>query len=328
MSASPDRAMVEQAIAWHLRLKDADEDVWIEFAEWLNADPAHNRVYEAVADGDALMTAVLERAIFPPGEEHRRPSEFSNDDDGPAYGTAGEPVRRNRWRWGALAASVAVAGLLGAQMLPSRDAPYSIETAAGETRTVSLADGSKVLLNGSTRIVLDKNDIRRVDIVRGEARFAVKHDDFDPFTVVAGEQRLVDIGTMFNVVRTDRQLRVGVAEGAVRFEGMARTVELRAGDSLAADNRGKIEISQGPVASIGSWATGELVYDQAPLEQVADDLSRSLGISLELPPAMRSRRFSGVIQTGGDRNIVRARLEELTGERIAADGTRWSIEVR
>lgn len=327
MSALPDRAMVEQAIAWHLRLKDADEDAWIEFAEWLSADPAHNDAYEAVADGDERLLPVLEKATFPAGDEHKRPPEFSNDEDALAYGEGGA-VRRNPWRWGALAASIAVAGLFGAQMLPSWDATYPIETSVGETRTVSLADGSEIQLNGSTKIVLDKNDTRWVDIARGEARFAVKHDDSDPFTVVAGEQRLVDIGTVFNVVRTDRQLRVGVAEGAVRYEGMARTVQLRAGDTLTADRGGRIEMSRRPVESIGSWASGRLVYDQVPLEQVADDLSRSIGISLELPPRMRSRSFSGVIQTDGDRDAVRARVEELIGEKIVADGTRWSVEAR
>lgn len=328
MSAVPDRAMLEQAIAWHLRLKDANEEAWIEFAEWLNADPAHNGVYEAVADRDAHMLPLLERATFPTSEAHARTPEVSNDEDGPAQGAGGEGPRRNPWRWGALAASIAVAGLFGVQMMPNWDSRYEVETSPGETRTISLADGSKISLNGSTRIIVDKNNARLVEIARGEARFTVRHDASDPFTVIAGEQRLVDIGTVFNVVHTDQQLRVGVAEGAVRFEGTARTVALRAGDSLAADSRGKVAITQSPVASIGSWAHGELVFDQAPLEQVADDLYRSMGISLELPRGMGSRSFSGVIQTNGDRDIVRARLEELIGETIVADGTRWSVEAR
>jgi transmembrane sensor len=269
---------------------------------------------------------VFDRATFPPRDDHEL--EVGIPDDGLANGGVGESVRRRPWRWGALAASIAVAGFFAFAMLSNRDAPYAIETSAGETRTVSLADGSEILLNGGTKIVLDKNDTRLVEIARGEARFAVKHDDSDPFTVVAGEQRLVDMGTVFNVVRTDRQLRVGVAEGAVRVEGMARTIELRPGDSLAADKNGKIEISQRPVAAIGSWADGELIYDQAPLEQVAGDLSRSIGISLEVPPGMRSTSFSGVIQTDGARDAVRARLEELLGRTIVADGTRWSVEAR
>lgn len=325
MSTFPDRATVEQAIAWHLRLKDADEDAWIEFAEWLGADPAHNSAYEAVADGDARILPLLERATFPTSDEHQRSAELSNHED-VVVDAEGEIVRRSPWRWGVLAASIAIAGVLGVQMLP--DATYEIETAAGETRTVSLADGSEIQLNGSTRIVLDKDDSRSVEIVQGEARFAVRHDDADPFTVVAGEQRLVDIGTVFNVVHTDRQLRVGVAEGAVRFEGTAQTVTLRAGDSIAADKGGNIRISRSPVASIGSWAAGRLVFDQAPLQQVADDVSRSIGVSFTLPPPLGSRSFSGVIQTDGDQDAVRARLEQLIGEKIVADGTRWSVDAR
>jgi len=328
MSAVRDRAVLEQAIAWHLRLKDADEEAWMEFAEWLDADPAHNGVYEAVADRDAQMLPLLERATFPTTEEHEQPPSVGNDAYGLAQDVGRETPRRRPWRWGALAASIAVAGLFGGQMMLDRDDRYAVETAAGEARTVSLADGSRVSLNGSTKIILDKNNTRLVEIAGGEARFSVRHNDSDPFTVVAGEQRLVDIGTVFNVVRTDQQLRVGVAEGAVRFEGTGGTVDLRAGDSLAANRRGKIEISQSPVGSIGSWAGGKLVYDQVPLEQVAEDLYRSTGISLQLPRSMGPRRFSGVIQTDGGTEMVRARLEELIGETIVADGTRWSVEAR
>ncbi|SFJ46553.1 FecR family protein [Sphingomonas sp. NFR04] len=327
MSASPDPTTIEQAIAWHLRLNDADEGAWIEFAEWLSADPARNGIYEAVVDGDLQMLPLLGRATFPSGEDRDRAPQSSNDDDHvDADGT--ERARLPRWRWGALAASVAVAGFFGTQMLPTHDARYSIETSSGETKTVPLADGSEILLNGSTKIILDKNDTRSVELARGEARFSVKHDDAHSFTVVAGGKRLVDIGTVFNVVRTNQQLRVGVAEGAVRFEGTSRNIVLRAGDSLAADDRETIEVTQRPVASIGSWANGKLVYEQAPLEQVAGDLGRSVGISLELPQALRSRRFSGVIQTYGDREGLRARLEELIGEKIVAHGTHWSVELR
>ncbi|WP_198045975.1 FecR family protein [Novosphingobium aquimarinum] len=324
MSAKPDRAMAEQAIAWHLRLADADENAWAEFAEWLNADPAHNSAYEAVVDGDARMFPLLEKASFPEAEEDQRGPEPTDAEVARAYHSGGSAVRRNPWRWGAIAASIAVAGLIGIQQF-SLDDTYPIETSVGEMRTISLADGSEIQLNGDTRIVLDKNDSRSVKIAQGEARFAVKHDDADPFTVVAGEQRLVDIGTVFNVVRTDGQLRVGVAEGAVQYEGNARIVRLRAGDTLAADEGGNVEISRSPVAWIGSWTAGKLVYDQTSLQQVADDLSRSVGISLDLPPRMRSRSFSGVIQTNGDRDAVRTRLEELIGEKIIADGTRWSV---
>lgn len=326
MSVFPDRAIVEQAIAWHLRLQDADEHAWAEFADWLSLDPIHNEAYEAVVDGDARMLPVLEQASFPETERALPTPQSSNDDDY-RYAEGDDGAARNPWRWGALAASLAVAGLVGVQLLSNRDATYPVETSVGETRTLALADGSEIQLNGKTRLILDKNDDRSVEIAHGEARFVVTHDDADPFIVVAGDQRLVDIGTVFNVVHTDRQLRVAVSEGAVRYEGFAQEVELFAGDALVVSD-GKIEKTQLPVATIGSWTGGRLVYDQAPLQQVAEDLFRSTGISLELPSRMRPTIFSGVIQTDGDPDTLRQRLEELIGERIVAEGTRWSIGTR
>lgn len=328
MSASPNSITLEQAIAWHLRLKDADENAWIEFSEWLDADPSHNDAYEAVVDGDAHMSGVLEAATFPSDDDQIHLPVLEDGEIATASSDDSQVTRVNRWRWSALAASIAVIGLISVQMLPSRDARYSVETSAGETRTVSLADGSQIMLNGNTQILLDRNDARMAEIAKGEARFDIKHNASDPFTVIAGDQRLVDIGTVFNVVRTDQQFRVGVAEGSVRFEGIAHSVKLHAGDSLAADNRGKVEISQKPVTSIGSWTDGILVYDLAPLEEVASDLSRTIGVSFNLPTGMRSESFSGVIQTDGGKDKVRGRLEELIGRKIVTDGARWSVDVQ
>lgn len=328
MSNSPDRTMVEQAIAWHLRLNDADEAAWTEFAEWLDADPAHNGAYEAIVDRDLNMLAVLEKASFPATIE---PEPFVQDNsatDECDVQIKGKIGRRSYWRWSAIAASIAAVGLVAVQMLPNTNSHYAIETLPGESRTVALSDGSEIFLNGDTKIILDKGDARQAELAKGEARFDVKHDDADPFTVVVGKHSLVDIGTVFNVVRTDGHLSVGVVEGAVRFAGGARTVDLRAGDSLSADSSGNIELSKHPVTTIGSWADGVLIYEKAPLEQVASDLSRSIGISLELPQGLRSRAFSGVIQTSGDRDSVRSRLEELIGERIIVDGTHWSVAPR
>lgn len=88
----------------------------------------------------------------------------------------------------------------------------------------------------------------------GEARFTVKHDERDPFTVIVGDQRLIDVGTVFNVVKSADQMCVAVAEGAVRYEGLSRVVELEVGDALSADDDGSIRINRESTASIGSWA--------------------------------------------------------------------------
>lgn len=324
--SSPDRAAFEQAIARHLRLTHGEENAWIDFTRWLEADPAHNAAYESVFDADASLPSMLALAPFPSdrGQEPGRPVA----DEGSVGEEDIAPRPRSAWRWGALAASVAVAMLLVLQLLQGRSSTYAIETPAGETRTVALGDSSTILLNGATTVVLDRNDRRTAELARGEARFVVKHDLRNPFVVLAGDQRLIDVGTAFNVVRVDRGLRVGVAEGGVRFEGPGGSVELRAGDILSSDGRGKVTLGKRPISSIGSWADGVLVYDQAPVAQVAEDLSRALGVTFEVPAGLRERRFSGVIQTSGGHDMVRARVAELLGRRIVADGTRWSVAAR
>ncbi len=327
MSRMFDSKIAEQAVSWHLRLQDADELVWASFADWLEADPRHNEAYEAVADGDERLAQSLRAARFPVAPRTLDDA-FATVEYAETLNTAAEPdrVRRMAWRWGALAASIAVVGALAFQQIAPDRGSYAIETAPGEMRTIALADGSEIMLNGHSRIVLDRNDPRTAELASGEARFKIEHDENDPFTVIAEDSRLVDIGTVFNVVHSGGQLQVGVAEGAVRFEGYSKSIELRTGDLLSARSGEEPRISRKPVAAIGSWAQGALVYDNAPLGIVSEDLSRSLGVTFILSPAMRSRPFSGVIQIEGGKEATRMRLEEILGVSIAAKGTSWTVK--
>ena len=327
MSRFPDALILDQAISWHLRLKDADVDAWDEFAEWLESDPAHNDAYEAVVDEDERLAPLLEKADFSAEQDVPEDRAVGNEAASVLQpGTRQALTRRKAWRWGALAASIAVAGLLAIQLFQAGSDTYAVETVLGQKRTIALADGSEIMLNGGSKVSLDRNDERTAKLLRGEARFKVRHDDSDPFTVVAGDRRLVDIGTVFNVVHTGKELRVAVAEGAVRYEDSKRKIDLAPGDALAADAGGSIRISKKPAASIGSWADGVLVYDQTPLGLVSEDLSRSLGVTVTLPSALQATSFSGVIQTDGGKDAVRERLEQLLGVPIEADGSNWTVQ--
>src|SRR3546814_9914530 len=73
---------------------------------------------------------------------------------------------------------------------PDPSAPYTIATVPGARRTIDLADGSRIELNGDTRITLDKAAPRFASLDRGEAMFHVRHDDSDPFVVMVGDDKL------------------------------------------------------------------------------------------------------------------------------------------
>jgi transmembrane sensor len=306
-------AIADQALAWHLRLRDASADEWREFAAWLTQDPAHNDAYEAVALRDAQLDGVLAQARFP----ETATSAQSDLQEGQA-------APPNRLRWLALAASVALAVFLSVQFLALGADSYAIETKPGETRTIALADGGTIVVNGGSHIVLDREDDRIAELVRGEAHFTVTHDAADPFVVTIGESRLVDIGTVFNVVRDGEDLRVAVAEGAVRYEGQ-RSVELAAGQAMHRMADGQIEVARQEANAIGGWVDGILVYDRAPLADVVADLTRTTGIAIDLAPGLEQRRFSGVIQTRGDPAALRDRVAAVLGLTVDANEAGWAL---
>ena len=313
MQPLAEQTMRNAAIAWHLRLTDGSDADWGGFADWLEADPRHNDIYEAVCDADLALEPAVEIAREAPAEVEVDP-----------FPEMAQLRPARRWMWPAMAASVAFAALgtwAGSGLLSS---DYSVRTAPGETRTFALSDGTRIVLNGGTEIVLDKSDPRVATLKGGEAQFTVSHDAARPFTLSVGDQRIVDVGTVFNVRSGKDVLRVEVAEGAVRFEDGMTRLRLNAGDTLDAGSGNIVEGSK-PAAEIGGWTRGRLVYHDAPMVEVAADITRARGIAVELGSDISHRRFSGVIQLDGDDVSLQKRVGTLLGLKVTATADGWSI---
>jgi len=233
-----DSEIREAGRLWAVRVQDPAFADWDGYTAWLEADPAHLDAYEAALDdadwGAALLAAAPVEAVA-------------------------EPQTRRWWLPAGAAAAAAVA-VIGGWAVLNRDAPaQQIATAPGEHRTIDLADGSKLALNGNTRVTIDPDTPRLVVLDQGEARFAVRHDASDPFVVLSGGTRLVDAGTVFNVVQDGDALEVAVAEGAVIYEPGPDEVRLAPGDALRRPGKGmKPVLAKANPQSVGSWASGEL----------------------------------------------------------------------
>jgi transmembrane sensor len=128
-----------------------------------------------------------------------------------------KPQRARRWRKAALgiAASFAVGALTFAfWKSPAAIAIY--ETAVGENSSVALVDGSFIALGGDTRIeVRLSENLRAVELTKGEALFKVAKDPARPFKVRAGDATIIAVGTEFNVERDSDRAVVSVTEGRV-----------------------------------------------------------------------------------------------------------------
>ncbi len=304
---SDTQAIRDQALDWIIRQRDAAFDDWEAFATWLEAGPEHAAVYHAMADADRDVPAML-----PPVS---RPT---------AIPTKGRLVARRAWLVGALAASLVATVSYG--VLELRAAPYEVASAAGQPRLLTLADGTRIQMNGDTTLRLDRHDARAVELVDGEAVFTVVHDDAAPFALKVGPATLLDVGTVFNVARRHGTTDVEVAEGEVVFNPKTENVRLSGGRWLrSVDKDTRLVIGEIEPGVVGAWRTGRLVYKDAVLTQVAEDLSRNLGLRVVAAPAVAQRKFRGVISFGRDREAVMARLGPLLGVQVRHDGERWLL---
>lgn len=85
--------------------------------------------------------------------------------------------------------------------------------------TMELEDGSRVELNDSARIEARyQADLRLVELIEGEAHFAVAKDASRPFVVRTGDLAVRAIGTAFSVARGHEGVSVVVTEGRVSVD--------------------------------------------------------------------------------------------------------------
>ena len=298
-----------RAIDWLIRQRDPDFADWDGFTDWLSEDPAHADIYDALASLDRDLDdlpAPVRPVIIVPDDARRRPS-------------------RRAWFGGANAA--ALVGTLSLPLLDPFGGTERIETAAGEHRTVELADGSRIEINGASVIELDKDRPRFARLETGEAMVHVVHRDDAPFVVETGDARIVDLGTAFNVVRRDRQTSVAVSEGIVLYNPEREKVRLIAGQGLTArdDSKAVPAVEVVDVSSVGGWRTGLLVYNGAPLLAVAEDLKRTAGMSVTVTPSAARIAFQGALVIDADRDRTMADLAALSGTRAERQGKGWVL---
>ena len=298
MTQNPDRR--EAALDWLVRTSDPDFDAWDNFTAWLEANPANADEYHRLADSEHRIAPLIEEVpqALP---EHR-------------------PERRRM----AMAACVAVLALGATALLAPGMMPQSYETAAGETRVVSLGGQDRLVMNGGTRLTLGPWDRRDVHLERGQVLLRL-NDQKRGVEVFSGDLELVDIGTVFEVSRDGNRTRVLVSEGSVVADPDGAKLQLAAGQRLdTTDGARVLEATPADVAAVGSFARGQLVYVDEPLDRVIADLRRSTGIDFSASPAIGSRRFSGTLSVAEVKRDPES-LSPLLGVSIERSDRGWKL---
>jgi transmembrane sensor len=208
--------------------------------------------------------------------------------------------------------------------------PSSHTTLVGENRVVTLSDGSSVHLNTNSRIEISFNDEQRlIELIRGEARFAVAKDTERPFIVQAGESTVRALGTVFNVEMANEAIEVIVTEGKVVVSRpempVTERVVILPGQWATIDKGGvkaahslSLELVQKELA----WRDGMLIFRGESLSEAVVEIARYTDTSLRVADQKAgSQKIAGFFKAGDIDGLLSSLTEnfpltytELNGE--------------
>ncbi len=283
------------------------------FQHWLQAAPEHRQAYLQVE----RLWEQLGEAVLRPGvralPEAASPTRVAR----PAPDVARLEFRprpraqptRQKWNWvGALAACMVLA-IGGMFLYGQRPQPLVYATAVGETRSVTLDDGSMVTLDTDSRIAVAYDGRgRRVDLQRGMAFFDVTPQSARPFTVATAHGSVTVLGTQFQVREDGDGTQVVLVKGAVRLDaadaGGAGPQVLRPGQQARRHAGGAWQVAVAD-ADGTAWRQGRLVFRATPLSQAVAEVNRYTMHKLRIADSSLERlAVSGVFRTGDPDSFV------------------------
>lgn len=192
-----------------------------------------------------------------------------------------------------------------------------IHTAIGQRAEVTLADGSKLVLNTDSEAkVLFDEKTRRIELLRGQAWFEVAKDQQRPFVVAAAGQEITALGTAFDV-RIDRgRLEVMLVEGRVRVARLVprgepasvpEAVMLAPRQMLFVRADGLDVRRLADTARFEGWRSGLLIFEDQPLAEAVGEFNRYVARPLRVADADTGAiRISGAFRIGDDRAFLGA----------------------
>lgn len=277
--------------------------------QWLAADPANSAELERVERGWDWFDYSQDNEILSAMRAH-----------------ALEP--RPRW-WTRLTPQAAAAAVLflfaGLSVLLFRagdwgaPSPQSVPpiryASAAEIREIRLPDGSRMTLDARSEATASfASGGRSVELVRGRAFFDVAPDGARPFSVTAGDRRVIALGTRFDVKLEAGSLTVSLLEGGVTvgpLDAGVAPARLKPGQQLVERGGSAVIRRIDPEGSeVTGWTRGLLHFDDVPLAEAVAEVNRYSPLPIVVP----SRQVAALRVSGEFRAGDGARFAETVAE--------------
>ena len=306
MTRDDTASRLKTAAYWYAELRepDADHRTWDKFRAWEGSDPANRAAFQQVEASLSLLE----------GSSLAAPS-AANEYSSSATQSAARKPGRVRLYWLTGIAAVLALAVVSVVILspPAAPAAQVYATAIGDTRDVTLEDGSQVTLNTDTELAVTYSKAeRRIQLAHGQALFSVMKGT-RPFIVAAGGSETRALGTRFEVYRGPEDVSVTLVEGSVSVlpeaagqgsavteagEERAATV-LVPGDRLVLRGGAIASLTQVDTSAALAWQSGILQFKDVTLGEAIAELNRYSETKLRVDdPALAEEHLSGAFPAG------------------------------
>ena len=266
---------VREAAVWVARLHAEDRSTIDEagFRRWIAADPANAQAFDrasAVWDSVGGIADRIKRA--------------------PTHATPRRAVLAG------LGAAVFAGGVTAWQI--ARAGVY--ETAIGEQRRVTLADGSRLLLDTATKLrVRMHKDSREIQMRSGRVCLEVAADP-RPFLIETATRQVLARHGQLDVRCDKAGDAIVVSAGKAEISGGAAPRALSVGERLRVGQDGGADAIDHPnLDDLLAWQSGRAVFRDQTLASAAEEMNRYTERKLVVAdPEVAALRLSGVYRVG------------------------------
>ena len=207
------------------------------------------------------------------------------------------------------------------------------QTAIGERSTVTLTDGTSMVLNTDSLVRVDYTSSQRLlTLTRGEIYVTVAKDHTRPLSVLANSTVVQAVGTQFNVeITDDQQIELVVTEGKVRVGVYHPPARQAGGVKIDPLPESSPSVSAGEIMVLGeketqavssvseedirvklSWQQGNLVFRGESLEEAVKEVGRYTSVEFViLDDALREIRVAGLFKAGDVDSLLAALRENF-----------------
>ena len=262
--------------------------------EWAK-DPGNREIfYECLAQWESenlQYSSDVDAAL----RRHRRYLQL-NTLSANANSAAGKVAPRRPFLKIAVAASFLMVAMMAGYLAREKILLKTVATGYGETKSILLNDGTKVILNSNSTLTISRfgfGEYTREVSLEGEADFSVAHLPGDQQFVVrtVDDHDIVVLGTEFTVYTRLHRFKVALSKGKIQLhyrenvkdKDLIKDLIMVPGELVTIDSRGNAITQKTPDPAVFSaWKDNRYIFDHTSLQDICTLFKDDFGVDIEI----------------------------------------------